>query len=92
MLATGHRVIYKQLLAWLLHGHLYDPWGKLLIVREEEGESEERDECLGGRARVSSVGATAGGELSGLVCHLLSSLHVSARYRLDQSQMPVHYT
>ena len=41
VLATGHKVLYKQLLAWLLQGHLYDPRGEFFIVREEEGEGEE---------------------------------------------------
>ena len=41
VLATGHKVLYKQLLAWLLQGHLYDSWYELFVVREEEGKGEE---------------------------------------------------
>ena len=41
VLATAHRVLYKQLLAWLLQGHLYDLWCELFVVREEEGKGED---------------------------------------------------
>ena len=36
VLAVGHQVLYQQLLAWLLQGHLYDPLGEFFIVVEEE--------------------------------------------------------
>jgi len=41
VLAVGHQVLYRQLLAWLLQGHLYDPHSEFFIVPEEEGEGEE---------------------------------------------------
>ena len=36
VLAVGHQVLYRQLLAWLLQGHLYDPHNEFFIVPEEE--------------------------------------------------------
>jgi len=39
VLAEGHKVLYKQLLAWLLQGALYDPHGEFFIVKEEGEES-----------------------------------------------------
>lgn len=41
VLAAGHQVLYKQLLAWLLQGHLYDPLNEFFIVKEDEREGEE---------------------------------------------------
>jgi len=41
VLAVGHQVLYRQLLAWLLQGHLYDPHNEFFIVPEEEKEGEE---------------------------------------------------
>ena len=40
VLAEGHKVLYKQLLAWFLQGALYDPHVEFFIV-QEEGEGEE---------------------------------------------------
>jgi len=39
VLAEGHKVLYKQLLAWLLQGALYDPSGEFFIVKEDGEES-----------------------------------------------------
>jgi len=39
VLAEGHKVLYKQLLAWLLQGALYDPNGEFFIVKEDGEES-----------------------------------------------------
>ena len=39
VLAEGHKVLYKQLLAWLLQGALYDPHGEFFIVKEDGEES-----------------------------------------------------
>jgi len=39
VLGEGHKVLYKQLLAWLLQGALYDPHGEFFIVREDAEES-----------------------------------------------------
>ena len=39
VLAEGHKVLYKQLLAWLLQGALYDPHQEFFIVRREGEES-----------------------------------------------------
>lgn len=39
ILAEGHKVLYKQLLAWLLQGALYDPHQEFFIVAREGEES-----------------------------------------------------
>ena len=39
VLAEGHKVLYKQLLAWLLQGALYDPHQEFFIVKKEGEES-----------------------------------------------------
>lgn len=39
VLSEGHRVLYKQLLAWLLQGALYDPYQEFFIVRKDGEES-----------------------------------------------------
>jgi len=39
VLAEGHKVLYKQLLAWLLQGSLYDPHGEFFIIKEDGEES-----------------------------------------------------
>ena len=39
ILAEGHKVLFKQLLAWLLQGALYDPHQEFFIVTREGEES-----------------------------------------------------
>ena len=39
VLAEGHKVLYKQLVAWLLQGQLYDPHQEFFIVKQEGEES-----------------------------------------------------
>lgn len=38
VLAEGHKVLYKQLLAWLLQGSLYDPHQEFFIVRDDSAD------------------------------------------------------
>jgi len=33
-----HKVLYKQLLAWLLQGNLYDPFNEFFIVKDDKAE------------------------------------------------------
>jgi len=39
VLAEGHKVLFKQLLAWLLQGSLYDPYQEFFIVKKEGEDS-----------------------------------------------------
>ena len=39
VLAEGHKVLYKQLVAWLLQGQLYDPHQEFFIVKQDGDES-----------------------------------------------------
>ena len=39
VLAEGHKVLFKQLVAWLLQGQLYDPHQEFFIVKKEGEES-----------------------------------------------------
>ncbi len=35
ILHEGHKVLYKQLLGWILQGKLFDPYGEFFIAEEE---------------------------------------------------------
>ena len=35
LLHEGHKVLYKQLLAWILQGSLFDPYDEFFIVPDE---------------------------------------------------------
>ena len=37
VLSELHKVLYKQLLAWLLQGNLYDPFNEFFIVKDDKG-------------------------------------------------------
>ena len=36
ILHEGHKVLYKQLLGWILQGRLFDPYKEFFIAEEEE--------------------------------------------------------
>jgi len=38
VLSELHKVLYKQLLAWLLQGNLYDPFNEFFIVKDDQAE------------------------------------------------------
>jgi len=38
VLSELHKVLYKQLLAWLLQGNLYDPFNEFFIVKDDKAE------------------------------------------------------
>ena len=63
VLAEGHKVLYKQLLAWLLQGSLYNPHDEFLIVVDEGAE----ESLLLGEDGVNLNSAPKAGSLSPLL-------------------------
>ena len=53
ILAEGHKVLFKQLLAWLLQGALYDPHQEFFIVTREGEENLASDASTHGLLRLA---------------------------------------
>ena len=52
----GHKVLYKQLLAWMLQGHLFDPHQEFFIAEEKEKESGEAKNKTASQTQLAGEG------------------------------------
>ena len=85
LLHEGHKVLYKQLLAWILQGSLFDPYDEFFIVPDDSS------------AQPTASGLSTSASSSHQTSQLLSSaedstnFHTRARrYRLRAERVPGH--
>jgi len=42
LLHEGHKVLYKQLLGWVLQGKLFDPYHEFFVAQVAQGGTDEK--------------------------------------------------
>jgi len=87
LLHEGHKVLYKQLLAWILQGSLFDPYDEFFIV-PDESSANPSDQPPMATSSFSSSSAQSSQLLS---AEDSTNFHTRAKkYRLRAERVPGH--
>ena len=89
LLHEGHKVLYKQLLAWILQGSLFDPYDEFFIVPEEAQANSGGGSNDNRNATSASSASSAQSQL--LLSEDSTNFRTRAkRYRIRADRVPGH--